>query len=111
MNTNTEVESLQDSIWKLCIGNNDIAYRHKQSKEEKIKIIRSWIKKKQLSVHPKFEQWISYETDPNIFTAIYVLVTLKIYHRGQAYARQQILMNKKYWNIWEKGNKYSFENL
>jgi len=34
------------------------------------------------------------------------LVSLKIYQRGQAFARQQVLMNNKYWHTWKKGGDY-----
>ncbi|MBI4646531.1 MAG: hypothetical protein HY738_08045 [Bacteroidia bacterium] len=112
MDTDTEVKLLQKEMWTLCKKNKDnMALRHEKDKVTKIDNIKRWIKEKQLLVHPDFEQWIAHEPDTGILTMLYFLVSLKLYHRGQAYARQQILLNKKYWNTWEKGNIFSIEKI
>jgi hypothetical protein len=112
MDIDGEVEKFQADIWNLCQKDKEnMLIRDKKERGEKISKIRYWLKEKRLQVHPDFELWIEDEQDIGVLTFLYLLVTLKIYHRGQAYARQQILLNRKYWDIWEKGNKYAVDNL
>jgi hypothetical protein len=112
MDTESVVEDLQNEMFQLCKKNiEDTEYRHKMDKEKKYDKIRRWIKEKELSVHPNFFDWVNQETDENVLTSLFVLVNLKLYDRGQAYARQQILLNTKYWEIWRKTGKYSIEKL
>jgi hypothetical protein len=109
MDVDNEIDSLRRSILNLL--NNEtlkqnIKYRIQLSREEKIRRIKATIKEKRLAVHQDFEDWIENVNDPNILTSLDLLVSLKIYQRGQAFARQQVLMNNKYWHPWKKGGDY-----
>jgi hypothetical protein len=109
MDVNNEIDSLRRSILNLLNNetlNQNIKYRIQLSREEKIRRIKATIKEKRLAVHQDFEDWIENVNDPNILTSLDLLVSLKIYQRGQAFARQQVLMNNKYWHTWKKGGDY-----
>ncbi len=106
------VDKLQKEMFQLCKKNTeDIKYRHETDKTEKIEKLNYWIKQKGLNVLPEFSEWLNKETDEGVITCLYVLTSLKVYDRGQSYARQQILFNPKYWNVWKKHGKYSIEKL
>jgi len=109
MDVDNEIDSLRRSILNLLNNetlNQNIKYRIQLSREEKIRRIKATIKEKRLAVHQDFEDWIENVNDPNILTSLDLLVSLKIYQRGQAFARQQVLMNNKYWHTWKKGGDY-----
>jgi tRNA A37 N6-isopentenylltransferase MiaA len=108
----TVVEDLQDTMFNLCRKNiDDIKYRSKMNRGEKMDNIRYWLKKERHAVHPKFVEWLDAELDENVITSIFVLVTLRLYEESQAYARQQLLLDKKYWKVWKYGQKYAIEKL
>lgn len=106
------VDELQFEMYQFCRKNiKDTEYQHVKDKDEKLDIIKYWIKKKQLSVFPEFSDWLIEETDVGVLTSLSTLVSLKLYESRQSYARQQILLNRKYWKVWEKGGKYSLIEL
>lgn len=106
------IDELQLELYKSCrMNKKDIDFQHKKSQGEKLDIIKYWVKKKQLSVFPEFSDWLIEETDDGVLTSLCILVSLKLYESRQSYARQQILLNRKYWQVWEKGGKYSLIEL
>lgn len=106
------IDELQLELYKSCRKNKkDIDFQHKKSQGEKLDIIKYWVKKKQLSVFPEFSDWLIEETDDGVLTSLCILVSLKLYESRQSYARQQILLNRKYWQVWGKGGKYSLIEL
>lgn len=106
------VDELQIEMYQLCKKNiKDIKYQYEKSKKEKLNILNHWIKEKQLSVSPEFSDWLNEETDEGVLTSLAILVSLRLYKNKQSYARYQILVNKKYWQIWKKGKKYSLIKL
>ncbi len=64
-----------------------------------------------LSVHPSFFDWINTEEDKSVLTLLDLLIRLKLYNKRQAFAREQILLDKKYWDMWRKGAKYSIDTI
>lgn len=109
VNVNGEIESMAKSIKGLCNDEtlkHNIKRRMESTREEKIRRIRATIKEKRLCVHPDFEIWIENEHDSNILTFLDILVSLKLYQREEAFARQQILTNNKYWSIWKTGGEF-----
>ena len=112
LETDSVVDALQQEMFQRCKRKiEDIKYRHKIDKTDKIEKLNYWIKQKGLFVLPAFTEWLNKESDTGIITCLYVLTTLKLYDRRQSYARQQILLNRKYWTVWEMDGKYSIEKL
>lgn len=102
------IKELQLEMYQSCKKNiKDVEYQHEKGKSEKLDLINYWIKKKQLYVLPEFSDWLIEETDNGVLTSICILVSLKLYERRQSYARQQILLNRKHWQIWKKDKGYS----
>ncbi|MCC5917538.1 MAG: hypothetical protein JJU02_09470 [Cryomorphaceae bacterium] len=106
------IDELQLRIHEFCKKNiKDIEFQYKKEKEEKISIIKYWIKKKQLAVLSEFSNWLNIEADNNVLTSLIVLVSLKSYESKLSYARQLILLDKKYWHAWKDGEKYSLKKF
>ena len=109
MKTDTAIEQLQTEMFEICknVG-EDVIILHKKTREEIIQGIRYRIKEKQLRVHPEFINLITNEADESVLTALYILVGLKLQSNAHKYCRHQLLMDKKYWNIWQQGERLSF---
>lgn len=103
----TVVEDLQLEMYQLSRKiRKDVEYQYETEKSEKLDSINYWIKKKRLSVLPEFSDWLIEETDKGVLTSICILVSLKLYESRQSYARKQILLNRKHWQIWKKDQEY-----
>lgn len=109
MKTDTAIEQLQTEMYEICKNvYEDVFFLHKKTREEKIQGIRYRIKEKQLRVHPEFINLVTNEADESVLTALYILVGLKLQSNAHKYCRHQLLMNKKYWKIWQQGERLSF---
>ena len=111
MDISVTIENLMDDLWKICNDNknrDDIQYIYFITKEKKVQNLRKKIKEKRLSVNSNFEKWIEEEFDTSVLTSLCVLLSLKIYDRSEAFARQMLLLDNKYWNLWRECRKYAF---
>ena len=111
MDISGTIENLMDDLWKICNDNknrDDIQYIYFITKEKKVQNLRKKIKEKRLSVNSNFEKWIEEEFDTSVLTSLCVLLSLKIYDRSEAFARQMLLLDNKYWNLWRECRKYAF---
>ena len=111
MDIDAVVENLQAEMWEFIKTDKKFENRHKKENDKKKEEILYWTKKKLDAVHPKFEEWLAKETDINLLSSLLLLVSLKLYNRDQAFARQEILKTKKYWKIWRKESKYDVSKL
>ncbi len=112
MDLESTVEEFLTSLLEICYNEKneeDVKYVHEKPKEEKIKIIRSRIKDKDLSIHPDFESWLEKTKNDNVLTLIYIAVSLKIYDRGRAFARQLIMSDKSFFKFMEKNHRYELK--
>jgi len=104
------VENFQKELWRICNkyeNKEDIQYIFSLSEEKKIGYIKSILKDKRLSVHKDFEEWIKNEKDSIVLTSLIFLISLRIYNRSHAFARQVLLMKHEYWNKWKTGQIYA----
>ena len=104
------IDKLQDDLWEIIQDDknrDDVLYIYSLTKEKKLKKITGRIKEKSHSIHPNFEKWIENENDTSVLTSLFFLLMLKLFDRSLAFARQCLLMDKKYWGKWREGQKYA----
>lgn len=82
-----------------------------QSLEDLRSEVYYYLKKKRMYVTPSadFKDWVEAETDKSVLYHVRLLFTLKIYQQQQAYARSLIVQDKKYWKVWEQGERFAVE--
>ena len=72
--------------------------------ERKKELIRKRIKEKRhtFTVGTGFDQWLADEMEENTLSFLLFLVNLKIYGKGSAYARVQILQHRIFWKGFDR---------
>jgi hypothetical protein len=73
---------------------------HSYAKKNKISYIRSRLKETQFSVHPHLEQWLNEEENENVLTQLALVMSMKLYNRGEKYARYRLLWDRGLWGVW-----------
>lgn len=107
-------EALRQGIWETTQEGDNFDYVaaiKQESNESKKALILQQLKKKRdvTTAGPDFEQWLSKEEDPSVLLCLRLLMSLKIYDRGRAYARYRILHDRTLWDIWRSGQRYAVE--
>ncbi len=84
-------------------GKGEIIDFYKKNTDEKIKYLKYSLKEKRmyLTANAYFEKWIN-DSNDIVLTYLYFLVNMRIYTQELHFARQQVLLNHKYWEILEK---------
>ncbi len=103
MNLTKYIEQLKSVLTTIANeekNQEDIAFMRKETKDDKIKRMRSRLKELQFTVNPDFEKWIDAEEDANVLFWLRLLISLKLYDRNLSYTRHQVLWDKQHWNLW-----------
>ncbi len=88
-----------EKVKELSKNKKYIEYNKSLNQEELVQDIKSWIKKKELSINTNFEQWIEQETDKNILDILLLITSLGINTKALRFVREEILFNKKLWEL------------
>lgn len=99
------ISDLQNMLKEMSEDPNNseaVTYFRSQTKSSKIKHLKIRLKELHFCVHVDFEKWLEEEEDANVLFYIQFLIQLKIYDKGQDYARYQLLKDRKYWQVWRK---------
>lgn len=102
------VDNLCQRIWKTTVEGEHLSYvvqiRAESNADKKALILRQLKEKRDVvTAGPDFENWLAVEEDPDVLLFLRLLLSLKIYDLGRAYARYRILHDKTLWNLWRTG--------
>ncbi len=95
-------KTLSDLLLKT--GKNDVIIDfHTKNTDEKIRYLKYSVKEKRmyLTANACFEKWIE-DGDDIILTYLYFLANMRIYTQELHFARQQVFLNLKYWEVVKK---------
>ncbi len=106
------LDDLRLRIWKITREGENLDYVEAIQAEtnavKKTLILRQLKEKRDVTTAgPDFEQWLAEEEDSSVLLNLRLLMSLKIYDRGRAYARYCILQDRKLWDVWRSGGAYA----
>ena len=101
------LEDLRQRIWKTTREGEHLDYvrqiREESNEDKKTLILRQLKEKRHVvTAGADFERWLSDETDENVLLCLCLLLSMKIYDRGRAYARYRILHDRELWQFWRE---------
>jgi hypothetical protein len=106
------IDKLLQRIWTTTRESEHLDYvaaiRAESNADKKVLILRQLKEKRSLTTAgPDFERWLVDEKDPGVLLCLRLLMSLKIYDRGRAYARYRLLHDRALWEAWRPGGRYA----